>query len=203
MSDMLKESLSALMDNEVNELELHRLLGEVSGGTGFRQTWVRYNLAQQAMHGHAIAHLDLDISRKVQAALAGAQQANSPTAITAFGRRLARPLMSFAVAASVALTVVIGGQQIVHIGAAGPENIERSVAASASSVGMLNSLGASAIQASYGTRPLPVLQPATRTAYQQLAQQRMRKYMQEHAEQAALNSPQGLIPFSRVPQILQ
>jgi sigma-E factor negative regulatory protein RseA len=50
---------------------------------------------------------------------------------------------------------------------------------------------------------IPVLQPATRTAYQELAQQRLRRYMQEHAEQAALNSPQGLVPFARVPQIRQ
>jgi len=68
-------------------------------------------------------------------------------------------------------------------------------------VGMLNSLGATAMQASYGTQPVPVLQPATRTAYQELAQQRLRRYMQEHVEQASLNSPQGLVPFARVPQI--
>jgi sigma-E factor negative regulatory protein RseA len=203
MSDKLNESLSALMDNEVNELELHRLFAELSGGTGLRQTWVRFNLAQQAMHGHAVAHLDLDVSQRVQAALGGTDKGNHRPAFAAFRHRMVRPFMSFAVAASVAATVVVGGQQLAQIGAAGPENTERSVATSASSVGMLNSLGASAIQASYGTQPLPVLQPATRSAYQQLAQQRMRKYMQEHAEQASLNSPQGLVPFSRVPQILQ
>jgi sigma-E factor negative regulatory protein RseA len=203
MSDKLNESLSALMDNEVHELELHRLFGEVAGGAGLRQTWMRYNLAQQALHGHAVAHLDLDVSQQVQAALDATQQDNRRPALATFRHRLARPFMSFAVAASVAATVVVGGQQLAQIGAAGPENTERSMAASASSVGLLNSLGASALQASYGTQPLPVLQPATRSAYQQLAQQRMRKHMQEHAEQASLNSPQGLVPFSRVPQILQ
>jgi sigma-E factor negative regulatory protein RseA len=29
----------------------------------------------------------------------------------------------------------------------------------------------------------------------------MNVYMQEHVEHAALNSPQGLVPFSRVQQI--
>ena len=66
---------------------------------------------------------------------------------------------------------------------------------------MINSLGASPVQASYGTEALPVLQPATRTAYRELARQRMEKYIQEHAEHAALNSPQGLVPFARVTQI--
>ena len=75
------------------------------------------------------------------------------------------------------------------------------VAADASPVGMLNILGAIPVQASYGMQAVPVLQPAVRNAYQDLAQQRQRKYMQEHAEQAALNSPQGLVPFARVPEI--
>ncbi len=203
MSDKLNESLCALMDSEANEFELQRVLGQVTGDAGLRQTWARYHIAQQAMHGHAIAHFDLDISGRVAAALAGAQEPDHGTTFAAFRQRLTRPLMSFAVAASVATTVVVGGQQLARIGGADPNSIERSVAASASSVGMINSLGASPVQASYGTQPIPVLQPATRTAYQQLAQQRMRRYMQEHAEQAALNSPHGLVPFARVPQILE
>jgi sigma-E factor negative regulatory protein RseA len=97
--------------------------------------------------------------------------------------------------------VVIGGQQLAQIGGADAYGGNQSLAASASPVGMLNSLGATTVQASYGTRAIPVLQPATHTAYQELARQRMQQYMQEHAEHAALNSPQGLIPFARVPQI--
>ena len=48
---------------------------------------------------------------------------------------------------------------------------------------------------------MPVLQPTVRTAYRELARQRMEKYMLEHVEQAALNSPQGMIPFSRIQKI--
>ena len=75
------------------------------------------------------------------------------------------------------------------------------VAGGVAPVGMVNSLGATPMRASYGTQAIPVLQPATGTAYQELARQRMQQYMQEHAEHAALNSPQGLIPFARVSQI--
>jgi sigma-E factor negative regulatory protein RseA len=139
----------------------------------------------------------------VQSALAGSPSdvSGHGTPFAVFKRRMVRPLVSFAVAASVAATVVIGGQQLAKVGGADPYGVDRSVANSASPVGMLNSLGATAVQASYGTQPMPVLQPATRTAYQELAQQRLRKYMQEHVEQAALNSPQGLVQFARVPQI--
>ena len=105
-------------------------------------------------------------------------------------------------AASVALTVVIGGRQLAQIDSTEPYNQgDRAVATSASPVGWVNSFGATTVQASYGTRAVPMLQPVTRTAYQDLAQHRQRRYMQEHAEQAALNSPQGLVLFARVPEI--
>ena len=104
-------------------------------------------------------------------------------------------------AASVAATVVIGGQQLAQLGPDAGYEGESAVATSASPVGMLNSLGATAVPASYGTKAVPVLQPATSTAYRQLARQKMSRYMQEHAQHAALNSPQGLIPFARVPEI--
>ena len=203
MNDRMYESLSALMDNEANELELERVLAQVAGDAGLRQTWVRYNLTRHAVHGHSIAYVDLDISARVQSALAGSQTdvSGHRTALAVFKQRMVRPLVSFAVAASVAATVVIGGQQLAQVGVADPYGVDRPMANGASPVGMLNSLGATAMQASYGTQPVPVLQPATRTAYQELAQQRLRRYMQEHVEQVALNSPQGLVPFARVPQI--
>ena len=95
--------------------------------------------------------------------------------------------------------VVFGGQQLAGIDS---DNYSgQAVAGSVSPVGMVNSLGATSVQASYGTSSLPVLQPTTGTAYQELARQRLQKYMQEHAEHAALNSPSGLVPFARVPNI--
>ncbi len=39
-----------------------------------------------------------------------------------------------------------------------------------------------------------------RAAYRELARQRMERLMQEHAEHASLNSPQGLLPYARVEQ---
>mgnify|MGYP003120334920 CR=1 FL=1 len=108
---------------------------------------------------------------------------------------------SFAVAASVAATVVIGGQQLAQL--SGDEAFSNGTVAAGgvSPVGMVNSLGATTVQASYGTQSVPTLQPAARTAYRELARQRMEMYMQEHAEHAALNSPHGLIPFARVTEI--
>jgi len=191
------ESLSALLDNETNELELERILTQVSGDAQLRRVWTRYNLAQHAIHRHHMAHPDWDISTRIQVALEGKQAGGA----SVFRQRMLRSLQSFAVAASVAATVVLGGRHLAQVSETTPYVSDRSAATSASPVGMLNSLGAAAVQASYGTQPVSALQPATRTVYKELTQQRRRLYMQEHAEQAALNSPQGLIPFARVPQI--
>ena len=201
MSERMRESLSALMDDEANELELERVLTQIGDSDDLRRSWHRYNVARAAIAGQQLGHLNVDISAQVRQALVaeGAQQ-------PAFGngaslrQRLLRPVASLAVAASVAATVVIGGQQLAQLGG-GSSPGGRAVASSASPVGMVNSFGATSVQASYGSQAVPVLQPATRTAYRELARQRMQKYMQEHAEHAALNTPQGLIPFARVPEI--
>ena len=196
MNERMRESLSALLDDEANELELERVLSHIADDDDLRQTWVRYNAARATVSGHQLAHMGLDISSQVRLAIT-----DHTVPGAGFKQRFLRPLTSLAVAASVAATVVIGGQQLAQIGGTEAYDSNQSLAASASPVGMLNSLGATTVQASYGTRAIPVLQPATRTAYQELARQRMQKYMQEHAEHAALNSPQGLVPFARVPQI--
>lgn len=195
MSDKLRESLSALMDDEANELEVHRLLAQVGEDAELRATWSRYNAVRSVMSGQPVSQLNVDISARVSAAIA-AEDAPSPGRLGALGR----PLASLAVAASVMGAVVFGGQQLAYLGA-DPSSAQAVAAGSASPVGMVNSLGATSVRASYGTQSLPGLEPATRTAYKELARQRMQTYQQEHAEHAALNSPQGLIPYTRVSRI--
>lgn len=64
--ETLQESLSAVMDNEADELELRRVLtadGELRG------TWSRYQIARAAMHRELLVP-QLDIASAVSAALA-------------------------------------------------------------------------------------------------------------------------------------
>ena len=201
MNEKMGESLSALMDDEANELELERVLSKISDDDELRLSWSRFSQTQHAIHGHQLAHLDCDISRRVQLAIGNGLESVSEPEAEGIKQRLMRPLISLAVAASVTATVVIGGQQLALVSGVDSQETNHSVATSASPVGMLNSLGATTVLASYGSQAVPALQPATRTAYRELAQQRMRKYMQDHAEQASLNSPQGLVPYARVPTI--
>lgn len=198
MNDRMRESLSALMDDEANELELERVLSQLGGDAELRQIWLRYNLGSSAVHGDQLAHLDWDISARVQSALQDSHTGAASPAVEGYRQRLMRPLISVGVAASVALTVVVGGQQLARIDDKTSYGYGQSVAANSAPVGVF---GGTVLQANYPGPTVPSLQPATRDAYQDIAQQRMRWYMQQHAEQAALNSPQGLVPFARVPEI--
>ncbi len=197
MSERLRESLSAMLDDEANELESQRVIRALDEDPELRETWRRYQMVRSSMSGQHC--LQLDISARVSDALA----ASGESSTVSLGQKLRRPFASFAVAASVAATVVIGGQQLASVGGPDPYGVEAASTGGVSPVGMVNSIGAVPVRASYGTEAVavPVLTPSTRNAYEELARQRMQSYMQAHAEQAALNSPQGLIPFARVPEI--
>lgn len=200
MNDRMRESLSALIDGEANELELERVLSQISDDGELRRSWMRYSAVSAVISGRQVALLDRDISGAVRDALA-VESATKSTTREPLGRRLLRPMASLAVAASVAATVIIGGQQLAGAGVFDSGSANGSQFGAPSPVGMVYSLGGVPVRASYGTEPIPVLQPATRTAYRELARQRMERYMQVHAEHAALNSPEGLLPFARVAEI--
>lgn len=188
------ETLSALLDDEAQELELRRMLRDLDGDTEARARWYRYQLARGAMHGEPLLHAP-DFSLAVRAAIEAEPSLSAP-------RRAnwRRSLGSFAVAASVAAVVLVGGQQLSQNSGGNAAGIAR---VAPLPVGVVNTAGAIPVQASYGTRSLPSLQPADRTAYRELARQRLRRYSQEHAEHAALNTPQGMLPFARVPVVEQ
>lgn len=65
----LYESLSALVDNEASELELHRILSESEKDPSVRARWHRYQLARTALKGEA-ATASVDISDAVREAVA-------------------------------------------------------------------------------------------------------------------------------------
>ena len=197
MSEQLRESLSALMDDEANELEIERVLARIDSDPEMRAIWVRYHRVRDALDGRGHRFETLDVSASVAAAIRAKPEAEQRRPM----QRLLRPVASFAIAASVAATVVLGGQQLAQLSDASLESNRTAYASGVSPVGMINAVGATPMRASFGTRPVPVLQPATNQAYSELARQRLKQYSQQHAEHAALNTPQGLIPFARVPRI--
>ena len=189
------------MDNEADELEVERVLARVGEDDELRAAWRRYNMARNCLQGHRLSHREWDISERVRTAVGAHGGGKADAAGADLRRGVLWPLTSLTVAASVAATVVFGGRYLAQVGGVDSYQVARSVAEIPLNAGVVNIQGAMPVYASYGMQDLPVLQPATRNAYNELAQRRLNRFMQEHAEQAALNSPQGLLPFARVPEI--
>lgn len=193
LSALHGETLSALHDGEAHELELRRLLRDLDRNDDesreLTDTWYRLQLTRSAMQGEPWIPAS-ELLAGVRAAIDAEPQIASPAPPW---RRAAG---SFAIAASMAALVVLGGQQLGSSGAAGDGERVASLP-----VGVVNTTGAVPVRASLGARAVPVRQPADRTAYRELARQRLSRYSQEHAEHASLNTPQGLVPFARVPVI--
>ena len=116
----LTESVSALVDGEVSELELHRILKELAleGSSdpadltdqSVVNKWSRYNLTSQAMANTPLA--GKDISQSVSAAIAN-EKTYSNNFIQQFIQ--AKSVGRFAVAASVAFMAIIGVQQLNNV----------------------------------------------------------------------------------------
>ena len=98
--EALQESLSAVMDNEADELELRRVLNAFDDAHT-RDTWSRYQVARAAMHKDLMIPR-LDIASAVSAALAEEQ---TPAKVA---RGPWKSIGRLAVAASVTVAVLAG-----------------------------------------------------------------------------------------------
>ena len=133
MSERLRESLSALMDDEADDLELGRILRAMEDDQSeLRETWSRYQLVSSVLQGKApvpgLRPLDLDaMAEEAVHQLGGDRaagdgdaprpqllQADADTGTSGAGAptriRPWRALTSFAVAASVTAVAVVGWQ---------------------------------------------------------------------------------------------
>ncbi len=109
-----EESLSALMDNEADELEMRRLLKNAPNDEALADTWRRYNLVRSVMQHEDVLPVSNATSSRILDAIA-AEEAYVPEAAPStvaakpvYWQTLART----AIAASVALAAYIGFQPL-------------------------------------------------------------------------------------------
>ena len=192
--DRDREALSAMMDGEAQELELRRTLEAVAGEGSLRDQWQRQHRVRDALHGQSASHTDIDISKGVLRALET-------------GKPVSRnPLWSMAVAASVTLAVVMGGQQILLPSTAGsPVPVVSELGGAVVPV-----FGAQPVQASLGSKglsgsaqqsaALPDASQSIASVYDRLARDRYRALNGRHAAAAAYSHPAPYISYVRVPE---
>ena len=105
-TDDMKEKLSALVDNELDELDERRVMKALESDADLRQTWERYHLVR------SVLHQELDVL--VPSGMAGrvaAQIESEPANVASFRRRkISHIAGTLAMAASVAVIAVAGVQ---------------------------------------------------------------------------------------------
>ncbi|MEH6556454.1 MAG: sigma-E factor negative regulatory protein [Oceanicoccus sp.] len=225
MSDQLRESVSALMDGEADELELRRLLS-TENDESVKQTWARYHLVRDVIQDNDTgAYRHLDISSQVSIAInqSGSgvgeidqfettvgQKTSDNVSLTDSGKHSSvsawwRPVTGFAVAASVAMAVVVGVQTLDTNVTPGYSS-GLPIASQAATTSRVYPVAGASMQASGGSGSAVRYQPtglpgdiaASRAAADLDARDRLEKYMLRHTENAALNNGQGMISFARV-----
>lgn len=189
MNDKTREAISALMDGEADELEVHRSLNQLKESPELREQWQRYHLMGAVLKEEA-SIVNLNLADAVAAAIDEDLDAGvSPSTDSIATNIQARPawysrFAGGAVAASVALAVVLGFQQF------NPGTDELPVQ-------LVQNIANPSVQA------MPVAATTggvSSQSAQQLAdkQAKLQQYLLEHAEHAALNTSRGMMPFARV-----
>lgn len=215
VSDTLQESLSGLMDGEISELELRRLLkANDDDFQVLRNQWSRYHSASAANRSDdAVGFANVDLSLAISSAIEeeptyGEKPANVAKKSTI--RHMWSGVGRFAIAASVAGAVVLGVQfspsgldnQIVD---SNPVTLPSTSAPSSFGQGIPSDTVVSTV--SNETMPSAVneqrspitLNNDTKEQLKQ-AEEQVNRLMLEHAQNASQNTQQGVLPYARVPE---
>lgn len=225
-SPQLAETLSALMDNQVSELEFQRLLKATQDDAELKAAWNRYHVARSVLKKDFIQPAPINFAARVSAALQDETElkyadaniqssANSTIAVASFNNWWAN-IGRVAVAASVAAAVIVGVQQFQHQqpGQTGElvASVDKPVLVQPQpTVNLPSGINAPelnartvAVQSGFETRPhqnrrvvfvprqsAEAVNPDEISAY-------VNELMEVHSDNAARNSGQGVLPFTRV-----
>ncbi|MBF8725143.1 sigma-E factor negative regulatory protein [Pseudomonas putida] len=186
--EALQESLSAVMDNEADQLELRRVLNAVDDAET-RATWSRYQVARAAMHKELLLP-NLDIASAVSAALADetvpAKAKQGPW----------RTVSRVAVAASVTLAVLAGVRlynqdDITGAQLAAQQPVQQGVT--------VPQAQGPAVLAGYSESSDQPTGPMANGVLQNQAgwDQRLPGYLRQHAQESALKGSETALPYAR------
>jgi sigma-E factor negative regulatory protein RseA len=194
--EALHESLSAVMDNEADELELRRVLA-ASGEAELRTTWSRYQLARAAMHKELVEPR-FDISAAVSAAIAD-EAVPASAAVTDKAKRSGwQNIGRIAVAASVTVAV-LAGVRLYNQNEAAPQMAQQSAPAS---IAVPQAAQGPAMLAGYSEgEAATAAQPIEGAAAEGWHEKRLPEYVRQHAQQAALGGSETALPYARAASV--
>jgi sigma-E factor negative regulatory protein RseA len=210
VKQQLDESLSALVDGEISELELRRLLKASNEEyAALRENWSAYHMASAAVNKEIPAVQLHDLSASISAAI-DAEPTHTSSSKPVQKKSIWSGVGRFAVAASVAGAVVLGVQfapndlnnQVADVDSlpVQPAQVPSSfghgipVDTTVNTVSNENSTVKTAPK-----KDTIILNESTQKQLQQ-AEEQVGRFMLEHAQNASQNTQQGVLPYKRVPE---
>tara|TARA_R110000822_G_scaffold2089_15_gene10073 strand:- start:1302 stop:1922 length:621 start_codon:yes stop_codon:yes gene_type:complete len=194
----LQESISALMDNEADELEIRRVLQASESDPALRSTWDRYQMARSIMHKEPWQP-KVDLSAGISALIADEAV---PVAVESKSPRVWRNLSRLAVAASVTLAVLVGVNMFNQDGSPAESGMVADLPPAASSpvavapVSSQPSQGG-AVLAGFSQPQLNGDANAEQKAPSAWQEQRIGTYLRQHAEHSSRFEAPQLLPYAR------
>jgi sigma-E factor negative regulatory protein RseA len=177
MTDIIKEQISALVDDELADAESHLLLKRLGGDRDLRRCLERYYLISDALSNHVPDRVDPAFALRLKTVLEREPASGGGAVSTARLRALVKPLAGFAVAASVAVVAVFSVQSLTRD--TGDTNM---IAAGGSTSGERY-----------------IRDPDTRvTPDRERLEKRLNNYLVNHNEYAASNGMHGMLPYVRI-----
>lgn len=182
MKDEIREQISALIDDELTDLERPLLLGRLQRNADLRARMGRYQLIGDVLRGGVSQASGLGIASRVQAALADdsgieAPKATNSNALQVTARSFWKPAVGFAIAASVALVAILSIQNLQQ----SPDTPQLAAARTATPP---------VVRVSTGDEQWNRIEPRV--------DQRLNGYLVNHSEFAASNGMQSLNPYVRI-----
>lgn len=190
----LKESLSALIDNEANELEVRQVLDRLKDDESIKKTAFHYQLIGDVIRKKANTFVGVDLSSAISDEIA-----KEPSVKAVKGdARQRQYLGSFAMAASVTLAVVVGvqfwsnqpsNQQDIASTQGTPQPLIDNDSIWVADSGAIGALNDYSEVPSYGVEQKELLSdPLNRTkaSADRMARERFDAYMMQHIEQKSL-----------------
>lgn len=189
-NESLRESLSALMDNEADELEVRRVLKASEGDSSLRSDWARYQAARALMHKEPWQN-SIDLSAGIAAAIANDPV---PTPVVEKVSPVWQSVGRLAVAASVTVAVLVGVNMFQQDHNPGTPGM---VADQAAPVALPNAPESQpgAVLAGY-SQAGEVMEDAQK-APSKWQEQRIGDYLREHAGQSGAQVTPQLLPSAR------
>lgn len=195
MNDRMKESLSALVDAQADELEIRRLLNNAEHSPEIYEHWQRYLLIGDVLREESIAAFDVDIAQGIRQALDGepmdelsAPKMVQPDKDTSDWMRW---LSLGSSAAAITLAVFMGISLYQQEDALNVQN----VAALQSNTSVQPSI--STVSRNRNVQPVANLSDVMVNQELKEAQTLLNEYLMQHVEDNAMNSMSGIAPLAR------